>query len=68
MDMNQWYSNSVTERCSEVQLGPKECRLTFAQRVASDWKLARENLERSVQLQAKYYDKKRHRDVQLQGR
>ena len=35
---------------------------SFARRVASDWKLARENLEKSVRLQAKYYDK-RHRDV-----
>ena len=35
---------------------------SFVQRVASDWKLARENLDRSVRLQAKYYDKK-HRDV-----
>ena len=30
----------------------------FTRRVASDWKLARQNLERSVQSQAKYYDKK----------
>ena len=35
---------------------------SFVQRVASDWKLARENLDRSVRLQAKYYDKK-HKDV-----
>ena len=35
---------------------------SFVQRVASDWKLARENLDRSVRLQQKYYDKK-HRDV-----
>ena len=35
---------------------------SFVQRVASDWKLARENLERSVRLQQKYYDKK-HRDI-----
>ena len=34
----------------------------FAQRVASDWKLARQNLDRSIRLQQKYYDKK-HRDV-----
>ena len=34
----------------------------FVQRVASDWKLARENLDKSVRLQAKYYNKK-HRDV-----
>ena len=35
---------------------------SFIQRVASDWKLARENLDRLVRLEAKYYDKK-HRDV-----
>ena len=35
---------------------------SFVQRVASDWQLAKENLERSVSLQKKYYDKK-HRDV-----
>ena len=35
---------------------------SFVQRVASDWKLARENLDRSVRLQATYYDK-RQRDV-----
>ena len=34
----------------------------FVHRVASDWKLTRENLDRSVRLQARYYDKK-HRDV-----
>ena len=44
------------------EIARTESVATFAQRVASDWKLARENLERSVQLQAKYYDK-RHRDV-----
>ena len=40
---------------------------SFVQRVTSDWKLARENLERSVGLQKKYYDKK-HRDVSFEGR
>ena len=34
----------------------------FVQRLSSDWKLARQNLDRSVRLQAKYYDAK-HRDV-----
>ena len=34
----------------------------FVQRLSSDWKLARHNLDRSVRLQAKYYDAK-HRDV-----
>ena len=35
---------------------------SFIRRVTSDWKLARENLGRSVELQKKYYDKK-HRDI-----
>ena len=35
---------------------------SFIRRVSSDWKLARENLQRSVGLQAKYYDRK-HRDI-----
>ena len=35
---------------------------SFIQRVTSDWKLARENLQRSLDLQQKYYDQK-HRDV-----
>ena len=34
----------------------------FTKRTTSDWKLARENLDRSVRLQQKYYDK-RHRDA-----
>ena len=38
----------------------------FTHRVASDWNLARQNLERSVQLQAKYYDRKR-KDVHFQA-
>ena len=42
----------------------KESVKAFTQRVVSDWKLARRNLEKSVRLQAKYYDKK-HRDVQF---
>ena len=44
------------------ELAKAETVASFIQRVASDWKLARENLDRSVHLQAKYYDKK-HRDV-----
>ena len=44
------------------ELAKTESVASFIQRVASDWKLARENLDRSVRLQAKYYDKK-HRDV-----
>ena len=35
---------------------------SFIQRLTSDWELARENLQRSVGLQQKYYDR-RHRDV-----
>ena len=35
---------------------------SFVKRVTSDWNLARENLQRSVGLQQKYYDQK-HRDV-----
>ena len=35
---------------------------SFVQRVTSDWNLARENLQRSVGSQQKYYDQK-HRDV-----
>ena len=35
---------------------------SFIQRVTSDWELAKENLQRSVGLQQKYYDR-RHRDV-----
>ena len=44
------------------ELAKTESVASFIQRAASDWKLARENLDRSVRLQAKYYDKK-HRDV-----
>ena len=35
---------------------------SFTKRVTYDWELARENLQRSVVLQQKYYDK-RQRDV-----
>ena len=35
---------------------------SFVQRVASDWKLARENLERSVGMHKRIYDRK-HKDV-----
>ena len=40
------------------ELAKTESVASFIQRVASDWKLARENLDRSVRLQQKYYDKK----------
>ena len=39
-----------------------ESMVSFLRRVTSDWKLARENLQKSVALQQKYYDR-RHRDV-----
>ena len=45
----------------------KESVKAFTQRIVSDWKLARRNLEKSVRQQAKYYDKK-HRDVQFRER
>ena len=35
---------------------------SFIQRITSDWELARENLQRPVGLQQKYYDRK-HKDV-----
>ena len=38
---------------------------SFIQRGTSDWELARENLQMSVGLQHKYYDR-RHRDVRYQ--
>ena len=37
---------------------------SFIRRITSDWEVARENLKRSVDLQAKYYDKK-HRDIEF---
>ena len=37
---------------------------SFVRRITSDWELARENLKRSVDLQAKYYDNK-HRNVEF---
>ena len=39
---------------------------SFIQRVTSDWELARENLQRSVGLQQKYYNR-RYRDVWYKG-
>ena len=44
------------------EIASTESVMAFTHRMASDWKLARENLERSVQSQSKYYDKK-HKDV-----
>lgn len=37
---------------------------SFVRRVTPDWRLARENLKRSVGLQARYYNRK-HRDVEF---
>ena len=44
------------------ELAKTESVAAFVQRVSSDWKLARQNLDRSVHLQSKYYDAK-NRDV-----
>ena len=44
------------------ELAKTEAVEAFVRRVSSDWRLAKENLEPSVRLQAKYYDAK-HRDV-----
>ena len=44
------------------EIARTESVASFTQWVASDWNLARQNLDRSVRLQKKYYDKK-HRDV-----
>ena len=44
------------------ELTKTESVAAFVQRLSSYWKLARRSLDRSVRLQAKYYDK-RHRDV-----
>ena len=49
------------------ELAKTESVASFAQRVASDWKLARQNLDRSICLQQKYYDKK-HMRCGIQGR
>ena len=48
--------------CGRDELAKTESVASLVQRVASDWKMARENMDRSVRLQAKYYDKK-HRNV-----
>ena len=37
---------------------------SFVRRVKSGWEIARENLKRSVDLQAKYYNRK-HRDIEF---
>ena len=65
---NPFYLNYGYEPMTPIQLlkgdelAKMESVATFIQKVASDWKLARANLERSISLQAKYYDK-RDKDV-----
>ena len=44
------------------ELAKTESVAAFVRQISSDWKLARKNLDRSVRLQAKYYDAK-HRDM-----
>ena len=44
------------------EIARTESVASFTQGVASDWNLARQNLDKSVRLQQKYNDKK-HRDV-----
>ena len=63
-----FYLNYGLEPVTPIQLlkGDKSSSTesvdSFIRRVTSDWKLARDNLQRSVGLQQKYYDR-RHRDV-----
>ena len=65
-----FYLNYGYEPVTPIQLirGNEEVRTesigSFVRRITSDWKSARENLKRSVDFQAKYYDKK-HRDVEF---
>ena len=63
-----FYLNYGHEPVTPIQLlkgneiASTESVASFVRRVTSDWELARENLERSVGLQQKYYDRK-HRDI-----
>ena len=65
-----FYLNYGYEPILPIQLikGDEEIRTesigSFVRRVTSDWELAKENLQRAVSLQQKYYNK-RHRDVQF---
>ena len=65
-----FYLNYGYEPVTPIQLvkGNEEVKTesigSFVKRITSDWELARENLKRSVDLQAKYYDKK-HRDIEF---
>ena len=63
-----FYLNYGYEPVTPIQLikGDEEIKTesigSFVNRVKSDWELARQNLKKSVDLQAKYYNKK-HRDI-----
>ena len=65
-----FYLNYGYEPILPIQLikGDEEIRTesigSFVRRVTSDWELAKENLQRAVGLQQKYYNRK-HRDVQF---
>ena len=66
-----FYLNYGYEPVTPVELirgdetAPTEAVEVFVRRMTTGWKLARENLERSVRQQAKYYDAK-HRDIGYQ--
>ena len=68
---SQFYLNYGSEPVILIQLlkGDEEIKTesigSFVSRVKSDWELARENLKRSIDLQAKYYNKK-HRDLEFE--
>ena len=65
-----FYLNHGYEPMTPIQLlkGDEDVKTesigSFVRRIKSDWELARENLKRSVDLQAKYYDKK-HKDIEF---
>ena len=66
----RWECNNGYEPVTPIQLlkGDEEIRAesicSFVRRVTPNWELARENLKKSVNLQAKHYNKK-HRDVEF---
>ena len=68
--LSPFYLNYGYELVTSIQLlkGVEEIKTesigSFMRRIASDWELARENLKRSVDLWAKYYDKK-NRNVEF---
>ena len=65
-----FYLNYGYEPVTPIQLlkGDEEIKTesvgSFVRRVKPDWELARENLKRSVDVQAKYYNRK-HRDIEF---